>query len=80
MERFNARRTFVFMLKKTSFTLGLMLGLAFAVPLFFGRYIGDEYQLLTLPIVFAVLFGGTVLCGRWAERKLNALLKILYDD
>ena len=41
MERFNARRTFVFMLKKTSFTLGLMLGLAFAVPLFFGRYIGD---------------------------------------
>lgn len=34
MERFNARRTFVFMLKKTSFTLGLMLGLAFAVPLF----------------------------------------------
>ena len=42
MERFNARRTFVFMLKKTSFTLGLMLGLAFAVPLFFGRYIGGS--------------------------------------
>lgn len=51
------------MFKKTSFTLGLMLGLSFAVPLFFGRYIGDEYQLLTLPIVFAVLFGGTVLYG-----------------
>lgn len=30
--------------------------------------------------MFAVLFGGTALCGRWAERKLNALLKILYDD
>lgn len=68
------------MFKKTSFMLGLMLGLSFAVPLLFGRYIGDEYQLLALPIVFAVLFGGTVLCGRWAEHKLGSLLKILYND
>lgn len=80
MERFNARYAFVFIFKKTSFTLGLVLGLSFAILLFFGRYIGDEYQLLAVLVMIAAFFITVWLCGRWGERRLNALLKILYND
>ena len=52
MERYRLRSALVFVFYKTSFTLGLLAGLSFAVPLLCGMYIGAEYQLLTLPLVF----------------------------
>lgn len=80
MERYRLRSALVFVFYKTSFTLGLLAGLSFAVPLLCGMYIGAEYQLLTLPLVFVALIAGTILCGGWAERKLQRMNDILYVD
>ena len=58
MERYRLRSALVFVFYKTSFTLGLLAGLSFAVPLLCGIYIGAEYQLLTLPLVLVALMVG----------------------
>lgn len=80
MEQFRLRSALVFMFKKTSFTLGLVLGFLLALPMLLDSYIGVEYQTLMLPMVFAALFIGTALWGRWAERKFQTMSGILYND
>ncbi len=80
MERYRLRSALVFVFYKTSFTLGLILGLSFALPLIFNSAVSIERQLLILLVMFVVLFFSVSLCGGWAERKLQKMNDILYVD
>lgn len=80
MERFGIRNALIFVFRKTSFTLGLIMGFSFFLPLLLGSSVSVERQFLMLPVVLAVFFLGVVLCGRWAESKFNTLTNILYND
>ena len=80
MAQYKLRSALVFVFKKTSFTLGLVLGFFFALPMFLGSYVSVGAQTLILVLMFAVLFLSVSLCGRWAERKFQKMNGILYSD